>query len=170
MPLKQHGFKQRQHETQLLQEFQHNRRQSLAMKLSQVTELQCNECHYTPRSCSIVGKSPGVEALGNSLSKFGRTTVELERISLAVSKFRGSHQTASCPIYRLRKIACTAIAEPPNVNCRTSSFMSSESWSASFFRIEVDIWSEGFRESPNCSDSHEMHCKALSRHYGTCRV
>ena len=45
MPLKQHGFKQRQHETQLFQEFQDNSRESLAMKLSQVPELQCNECH-----------------------------------------------------------------------------------------------------------------------------
>ena len=47
MPLKQHGFKQRQHETQLFQEFQDNSRESLAMKLSQVPELQCNECHFS---------------------------------------------------------------------------------------------------------------------------
>ena len=112
-------------------------------------------------------KSPGVEALRISLGKFGRTIVELERISLAVSKFRGSLQTASCPFSRLRKIACTATAEPPNVKFR--HLRSSEFGQPHFSPLKSTYsWRDSGRAQISVTATRGL--KALRRHDGTCRV
>ena len=77
-----------------------------------------------------------IESLG-SRQKGGRMTVEPKRISLAVSKFCGSFQAASCP-FSPRKMACTTTAEPWPTQCKVSTSSFNRVWAASFFPIKME--------------------------------